>query len=301
MPTFEDATRKLYERKLALKEGGDQPVVGALSDIDWEDFTEIDYQETIELNTLATMIILSIIYIPVGFIVASLYPIYIILMLTQGGDAATLWSDYWALLGTIVETILTTPIEIARLTFAVSWNLFFFFYNSYINLLQWAWLWFEQYFSWIADIIGVTTELLWLTLRLFANFTWHLSRWSIKISIVFVQWFIETFYDSFEWLWDAFIATLEWLYRTFEGLFKVSIIIPAWGIAKLIVIFDWATYFAWRYDEFLASDFYINTVYDQYISMYWGLFWFGVYLALWPITFPITILVFLWVLFFAWW
>ena len=80
MPTFEDATRKLYERKLALKEGGDQPVVGALSDIDWEDFTEIDYQETIELNTLATMIILSIIYIPVGFIVASLYPIYIILI-----------------------------------------------------------------------------------------------------------------------------------------------------------------------------------------------------------------------------
>jgi hypothetical protein len=76
-------------------------------------------------------------------------------------------------------------------------------------------------------------------------------------------------------------------------------------------IFEWAAYFLAHYDEYLLSDFFIIFVWTDYVAFWQGvldfdygnfignvinffwnvfvvLFWFGVYLFFWPITFPLT-------------
>lgn len=138
----------------------------------------------------------------------------------------------------------------------------------------------ERYLGWLADILGVTVEFMWDTLRFTFNATYQTIRWSIKLTFIFTQWFIETFYDTIIWFYDLFVSIMQF-----------SILFPSMLIAKFIVWYDWSTYFAWTYNAFIASDIYVNVFFDSYASVYEWIFWVGLYIVLWPITVPLTLIV----------
>jgi hypothetical protein len=59
------------------------------------------------------------------------------------------------------------------------------------------------------------------------------------------------------------------------------------------MLYDWATLFAWKYKEYLASDYYIDEAFEAYISFYISLIFWAIYLSLWPITIPATFFILL--------
>ena len=75
-------------------------------------------------------------------------------------------------------------------------------------------------------------------------------------------------------IWDVVV----WLFK-----------LPIALLAQFNMIYEWAAYFIFHYDEYLRSAYFNNDVWDELISTLFGWFLFGLYLFFWPITFPITL------------
>ena len=99
-------------------------------------------------------------------------------------------------------------------------------------------------------------------------------------------------------MWETFVNFMIWMYQTFENLVTVSIIIPTWFVAHFIRFFDWATYFVYRYYEFMASTYWIDIGYEAMLYYYYIGAVIALYFMLWPVTFPLTLF---WLVFISWW
>lgn len=78
----------------------------------------------------------------------------------------------------------------------------------------------------------------------------------------------------------------------------MTLIVPSYFIADFIIWYEWANYFVFRFDDFLAGDWYKYHLFGEYIDFYYSTFWWTIYLASWPITFPLTLV---WWFLVFWW
>ena len=249
-----------------------------------------------ELNVLIT----SIAFYPVIFFAALVnfivYPILILIKLVTLDFAGALadTAQLWNIFVSFLKATWEVPYSWIYQGYAVSYNILYFLILVFMELARVGWEFFKVYLNWLFDIIGITFEFFYNTMYWVFNLIYWFPHYLLKFSILFVQWAIEVTWDLLVWCWNTFWLIFEWL-------LNVSILVPAFLTAKLIVIFEWGTLFAWKYKDYIDSPLFDSVFAENYYTAWIIVGILTLYNLLFPITYPLTALILgIAVIIFAW-
>lgn len=160
-----------------------------------------------------------------------------------------------------------------------------------MELARVCWEFFKVYLNWLFDIIGISFEFFYNTMYWVFNLIYWFPHYLLKFSILFAQWAIEVTWDLLVWCWNTFWLIVEWFFDLLWNLFNISILVPAFLTAKLIVIFEWGTLFSWKYKDYYDSELFDSTFAEGYYTAWIIVGVLALYHILFPITYPLTALI----------
>ena len=92
-------------------------------------------------------------------------------------------------------------------------------------------------------------------------------------------------------LWDVIV----WFFTHIWDFVYYVVGYPMLVLKWFAMAFDWGAYFLYHYEEYLTSDFFTEVVLEGFgnvgetlWTIFWWVFFGGLYFLFWPITFPLT-------------
>ena len=106
------------------------------------------------------------------------------------GDFEGAWElisvNLWNIVTSFLAATWEVPYSGIYQGYAISYNIGYFLYLVWIELMRVAWVFFKVYLNWLFDIIGITLDLFYELMYWIANLMYWLPYYLIKFTILFI-------------------------------------------------------------------------------------------------------------------